>query len=116
MLLPDLAPLDMHIDTEAPMTCTDDSHPAILGVRARFINQGTAPAGAFVIQLNGVRKSWPGLPVNSEGEFWTPGFSLGQNRLQLDVDEQVMELSEENNTLVQTLPIPTPLPTCTPAP
>ncbi len=116
VLLPDLAPLDMHIDTETPMTCTDDSHPAILGVRARFINQGTAPAGPFVIQLNGVRKSWPGLPANSEGNFWTPGFSLGQNRLQLDVDEQVMEFSEENNTLVQTLPIPTPLPTCTPAP
>ena len=116
VLLPDLAPLDMHIDTETPMVCTDASHPAILGVRARFINQGTAPAGAFVIQLNGVRKSWPDLPVNAEGEFWTPGFSIGQNRLQLDVDEQVMELSEGNNTLVQTLPIPTPLPTCTPAP
>ncbi len=116
VLLPDLAPLDMHIDTETSMTCTDASHPAILGVRARFINQGTAPAGAFVIQLNGVRKSWPNLPVNAEGEFWTPGFSIGQNRLQLDVDEQVMELSEGNNTLVQTLPIPTPLPTCTPAP
>jgi len=41
---------------------------------------------------------------------------LGPNTLRLDVNHQVTESDESNNTLLLILPIPTPLPTCTPAP
>jgi len=114
MLLPELAPLSINIEPEQSMTCTDPNHPAVLGLRARFINRGTAASDAFVVEINGERKDAPGLDVNEEGGIWLPGFAIGANTLKLDVDNQIVEFDESNNQLVETLPIPTPLPTCTP--
>ena len=116
VFLPDLAPVSMSIDTEHPLTCTSPEQPAVLGLRARFANSGNKAAASFAVELNGVRQRIPNLGVNQEESVWTPGFVLGVNTLRLDVEQQIIESDESNNTLMMTLPLPTPLPTCTPAP
>jgi len=110
-----LKPLALSIDTETPVTCVVSGQYPVLGVRASFSNVGNAAAPAFTLEINGVQKLASGLDAGAEDSYWVPGFVLGVNQLKLDVTDQIIESDETNNQLSQTLPLPTPLPTCTPS-
>lgn len=81
-------------------------------------NVGTADAGAFVVEVNGVTLSEvPSLPVGETIEFSLNEFSMSglEVRMMADAREEVMELDETNNvgwwssmTSIFVIPCPTP--------
>jgi len=115
--LPDLVTGWMSITTEKGGCIL--SLPVALGVSLSIANAGTADAGPFVIEVNGVRQTvTQGLPRGKSITLWFSGaYSYGGETVAtVDVLFQVQESNEENNSLSRFLPLPTPPPTCTPTP
>jgi hypothetical protein len=111
--LPDLLVDWMGITLETGGSCAYTS--TTLGMRVHFSNVGAAPAGPFVLDVNGTQRSFGGLPNGQSLSTWLPGSYLwpGTNTSIVDATNLVQESNEDNNRLSQFLPIPTLPPTCT---
>lgn len=114
--LPDLVIVGMGITTEKAGCVL--SLPIALGVSLTIGNTGTADAGLFVVDVNGVRQTVAsGLPRGKSITLWFSGYQYGgESTAVVDVTSQVEESNEENNRRSQILPLPTPPPICTPTP
>jgi hypothetical protein len=113
--LPDLVIQSIAIEKETVVSCHNG--PKILGVRVRIANQGSAPAGSFIVELDGAQQNVPGLAAMSEVSLWFEGYQSGnETEVDVDVNDAVAESNEDNNGMSVFLPIPTPVPTCTPEP
>jgi len=112
---PDLTVNWMKIELETGGSCNYTS--TSLGVRTEIANIGSADAGFFILDVNGVQRSIPSLDAGSNSRHWFIGYNYGQENVAIvDVLQQVTESNENNNELRQMLPIPTLPPTCTPSP
>ncbi|HSJ58715.1 MAG TPA: DUF5107 domain-containing protein [Anaerolineae bacterium] len=87
-----------------------------LGSRVTIANEGEAPSGPFILELNGVRFPVTAtVPAGDTISPWFPNYAYGsETRIVLDVDDEVEESNEENNVFQAMVPIPTLPPTCTP--
>jgi hypothetical protein len=113
--LPDLIVSNVKIELETGGSC--DYTSTELGIRVWIENAGQADAGPFVVDVNGVRQDMAGLAAGETRSLWLPGYAFGaENAIVVDVDLQVPEIDDENNTFRQMVPIPTLPPTCTPPP
>lgn len=114
--LPDLVVSSMKIELQTGGAC--DFTSTELGVRVWAQNVGAADAGLFVVELNGAQQTVSaGLPAGQTISLWFPGYVMaGDNTATVDVNNNVYEGNEENNTAAQMLPVPTLPPTCTPPP
>ena len=112
--IPDLTLVSLKIELELPRSCTTTTQ---LGVRATVRNNGNAPAGPFVVSINGAGQSFYGLAPQGTLQPWAPGYNHPDNDVAIaDSQSQVTESNEGNNQLSQALPIPTlPVP-CTATP
>ncbi len=112
--LPDLAPIRMKIELETGGSCSTATE---LGVRVWIENAGAAPAGSFTVDVNGEKQVvTAGVAAHQITTAWFPGYVTGgENSVYVDAGFQVEEGDEDNNLLSQQLPIPTPVPTCTPS-
>lgn len=109
---PDLVIRSMNIQLATGGSCNFTSTQ--LGIRVTIENIGNANAGAFVVEVNGVRQTVSeGLTQGTTKILWYPGYS-GSNSATVDVTGLIIESNESNNTLTQSPPIPTLPPTCTP--
>ncbi|MCH8065408.1 MAG: hypothetical protein IIC90_06230 [Chloroflexi bacterium] len=113
--LPDLFVANMRIVPEIGGGCDLASTP--LGIRVFVGNFGTADAGPFAVEVNGVQQSVDaGLALGDRVSLWFSGYLFGENTAIADAKLQVTESDEENNALTAFLAVPTlPLP-CTPTP
>jgi len=114
VVLPDLIITNMSITLETGGAC---NYPSTnLGMRVWFQNIGDASAGAFVVELNGVRQNVVGgLGAGASDDMWFPSYAYpGLNTAIIDATFLVSESREDNNQLSQNVPIPTLPPTCTP--
>lgn len=111
--LPDLKPLFMN-HTLANSQCLEPGAP--LGVRLTVTNAGSAPAGPFMVRVNGQEQPVDeGLaPGESANLFFTRYAEPSQ--AEVDIAGVVMESDEANNILQMRLPVPTPPLPCTPTP
>lgn len=110
--LPDLVVNFMAIELNDNRSC-GSSEP--LGVRVTFSNVGNVSAGPFVLQVNNQQLTINGLAAGQQDSRWFEGYLTGDENVALiDSTNQVIELNEANNTFRQLLPVPTPIPTCTP--
>jgi hypothetical protein len=116
LLLPDLVIKEMRIETETGGGhCSNSLEP--LGVRVWVTNVGEANAGPFLVGVNGASKSLSGLASGMSQSIWFEGYWNGKPNLAVvDLKDQVKESNEDNNRASQMLPVPTPVPTCTPPP
>jgi hypothetical protein len=113
--LPDLVVSQMAITLETDGAC--DYASTQLGIRIGISNLGLVDAGPFVVEVNGAQQTVDtGLAPGQTAALWFSGYAMGENRVVLDPNNQVRESNEDNNTLVQMLPVPTLPPTCTPPP
>ena len=113
--LPALVVAGMGIQLETGGSCSFTS--LALGVRVRVANTGIGPAAPFNVLTNsGKQRVIGGLQAGAEASLWFAGYAAGSNTATVDVDSEVAESDETNNTLTQFLPVPTPPPTCTPTP
>jgi hypothetical protein len=111
--LPDLAITYAQIDLETGGDC--DYTSTKLGIRVWIENVGSADAGAFVVQVNGIQQMVAeGLAAGQTISVWFEGYASGENTVLVDSTNQVQEISEDNNSFSQRLPVPTLPPTCTP--
>lgn len=114
-VLPDLEPVQVFVFSDSFGTCL--LHPANLHTWAVIQNHGGA-AGAFTVEINGqeVRLD-QGLPGDGWADWiFVEGYSVGETKVVVDSENEIVESNEENNTLIDAPPIPTPLPTCSPTP
>ena len=111
--LPDLVITSIVFDGGTPVTCGPP--PSDMGDRVYIQNQGTAAAGPFSITLNGNRQTVNGLAAGQSTSVLFPVLVMSASAV-VDVDNQVAESNEGNNTFTVSLPMPTPPPTCTPTP
>jgi len=110
--LPDLIVTSMSIGLDDNRSC-GASTP--LGLRVNFTNQGNAAAAAFILEINNsTQTTISGLATGASGSFWFNGVSGGEMSAVIDASAQITESNENNNTLTQMVPVPTPIPTCTP--
>ena len=111
--LPDLRIDSMVIEADPGVVCGDP--PPSLGLTVHFSNIGDGDAGPFVLDANGEELFLPGLAARgsnfARAETYVVG---GPNTAFIDSTDLVAEGDETNNQLSQMLPIPTPLPPCTP--
>ncbi len=111
--LPDLLVDSMVIEADPGVLCGDPPPP--LGLTVHFSNISDGDAGLFVLDANGEELFLPGLAAHSSSfaraETYVAG---GPNTAFIDSTGLVAESDETNNQLSQMLPIPTPLPPCTP--
>ncbi len=114
--LPDLFVSQLKIELETGGDCNYSSTQ--LGLRVGIWNIGNADAGPFVVEANGVQQTVAtGVPAGMIATLWFPGYAYpGENRVIVDVTNQVQESNENNNAVSQMVPIPTLPPTCTPPP
>jgi hypothetical protein len=113
--LPDLLVSDLKIELETGGSC--DYTSTELGVRVSIRNNGGGDAGPFVVDVNGAQQTVAGLPSGQTTSLWFPGYAYSsENTVIVDATHQVQESNKDNNTVSQTLPIPTLPPTCTPPP
>ncbi|MGQ9599080.1 MAG: FHA domain-containing protein [Anaerolineae bacterium] len=114
--LPDLFISQLKIELETGEDCNYSSTQ--LGLRVGIWNIGNADAGPFVVEANGVQQTVAtGVPAGMIATLWFPGYVYpGENRVTVDVTNQVRESNENNNSVSQMVPIPTLPPTCTPPP
>jgi len=114
--LPDLVPHSARIELETGGAC--DYVSTMLGIRVVVENVGDADSGPFIVEVNGSqRKIGMGLVAGQKSVLWFESYNhAGQNRIGVDVTLQVEESNEDNNWLVERLPVPTLPPTCTPPP
>jgi hypothetical protein len=111
---PDLIVQSMSLEANQP--CYSPTFQ--VGVRVYLKNIGNANAGAFVVDLNGVRQTVSaGLAAGQTTSLWFSNYNSGTTSVAtVDVTNLVVELNESNNQLSQLLPSPTPPPTCTNTP
>jgi endoglucanase len=118
--LPDLTIASMAIDFQSTV-CP----PSPLGLRVRVANTGTADAGPFVVNANGVTQSVAGLAAGQSVSLWFASYvAAGPNTVTVDSANQVVESDETNNQRSQQLGVPaapvcptnTPTRTATPTP
>ena len=111
--LPDLAITHAQIELETGGSC--DYTSTALGIRVWLENVGTADAGAFAVEGNGIQQVIAeGLAVGQTTTVWFEGYVNGENIVLVDAADQIQETREDNNSLSQRLPVPTLPPTCTP--
>jgi hypothetical protein len=111
--LPDLAITHAQIELETGGSC--DYTSTALGIRVWLENVGTADAGAFAVELNGIQQVIAeGLAAGQTTTVWFEGYINGENIVLVDAADQIQEAREDNNSLSQRLPVPTLPPTCTP--
>lgn len=91
-----------------------------LGLLVTVANIGSAAAGPFAVTANSSpAQTVAGLAAGASASLWFSGYAYGSaNSATVDSAGQVAESNESNNTLIQYVPIPTPLycPTATPTP
>jgi hypothetical protein len=113
---PDLLVDYMLIQLETGNGCYISGTP--MGISVFIVNDGLSDAPAFVIEINGERIAIvEGLASGDRIRIWSPRYSSDLNTASVDVDNQVPETDETNNTRSERLPIPTlplPCPTGTP--
>lgn len=113
--LPDLFVSDVRIELETGGAC--DYSSTQLGTRVWISNNGGGDAGAFAVDVNGMRQAVAGLPAGETTSLWFAGYANGgPTTVTADPDNQVQESNKDNNSFSQMLPIPTLPPTCTPPP
>ncbi|OGO53113.1 MAG: hypothetical protein A2148_11390 [Chloroflexi bacterium RBG_16_68_14] len=114
--LPDLVITRMYIELETGSSCAYTS--TRLGVRVEIANTGTADAGPFVVEVNGAQQTVEqGLARGQTLSLWFAGYAFSsQQRAFVDATFQVEESNEDNNELVELVPIPTLPAPCTPTP
>ncbi len=112
--LPDLQVGQVTIELETGGAC--DYRSTQLGLRVSVKNAGHEAAGPFIVEANGTRQEVAGgLAAGETIRLWFEGYQYGrENRVVVDVDSQVQESNEDNNSFSQRVPIPTLPPTCTP--
>lgn len=112
--LPDLQVGQVTIELETGGAC--DYRSTQLGLRVSVKNVGHGAAGPFLVEANGARQEVAGgLAAGETIRLWFEGYQYGrENRVVVDVDSQVQESNEDNNSFSQRVPIPTLPPTCTP--
>lgn len=111
--LPDLAITHVQIELETGSSCAYAS--TALGIRVWLENLGSADAGPFSVEVNGIQQMVvEGLAAGQTVTVWFEGYVNGENTMQADATDQIQEAREENNSLSQRLPVPTLPPTCTP--
>ena len=112
--LPDLAIMHAQVELETGSSCEYAS--TALGVRIWIENLGSADAGPFVVEANGIQQAVAGgLEAGQTVTLWFAGYvPNGENLLLVDATSQIQETREDNNSLSQRLPVPTLPPTCTP--
>ena len=105
----------MSIGQESGASC---GPPTVLGVRVQVTNQGTGPAGPFLVEANGSQRVLlPGLAPGERISVWLPSYVYpGENQAAADITDVVQESDETNNAVSLLLPVPTPPQTCTPTP
>jgi VanZ family protein len=121
--LPDLVP------DYAWQTLDPDVRCMVPGIRSGTVvgvtNQGDADAGPFTITvIIGSHPEAPrfeqrvdGLPAgDSRRVLVGSGWSMDGTTVLIDAVDEVSETNEDNNTLTQRLPMPTPYVACTPEP
>ena len=115
--LPDLLITAMRIELQDASSCLMPGG-AQLGVRIEFENAGKAAAPAFAIEVNGAQQTVTGgLAASGTGERWFLGYNSGGNQAgTVDVNSQVAESDEANNTFSGFVPLPTPPASCTATP
>ena len=93
--------------------CVDAYTP--YGIRVQIKNIGSAAAGSFFVDLNGVAKEvQDGLQVDQSVELHFAGtIPSVQYEATVDPTDQVVESRENNNTSLFHAPTPTPPPLCT---
>jgi WD40 repeat protein len=119
--LPNLTILGVALQIDAQQIC--DPASALAQLQVRVANQGQAPSAAFFVEVNNERIQYPsGLAPQTETilSYPKPGFEANTIDIDIwvDVTGQVVESNEDDNHLVQSLPVPTPPPDClrTPTP
>lgn len=111
---PDLIVQAMFVDHERPGGCSTSGSP--VGIRVTIQNIGNAPAGAFAVDLNGVRQRVGGLAVDQTIELWYRSYSTGVNTAVADPQLEIFESSEGNNQLSRQFSEIPAVATCTPTP
>ncbi|MEZ4867554.1 MAG: C13 family peptidase [Caldilineaceae bacterium] len=112
---PDLIVNNMNIQLATGGSCNFTTTQ--LGIHVTVQNIGNANAGAFVVEVNGIRQTVNGgLAQGAIVTLWFAGYSGNNNSAIVDITGLVAESNESNNTLDQFLPLPTLPPTCTPTP
>ena len=111
---PDLVVTSMGIHLETGGGCYTSTQ---LGIRVWIGNIGSADAGPFVVDVNGVQRTVAsGLAAGRSVSLWFAGYG-GENTAFVDATFQVQESDEANN---QSSSLPLPVPTlpapCTPTP
>lgn len=102
--------------TYNPGTPQCDTHPPDLGARVWVQNVGDAPAGPFVVEVNGgPQQTVSGLAAGEETSLVFGGV-LGSVTAVADATNLIVESNEANNSFTTILPIPTLPPPCTPTP
>ncbi|MBN1310368.1 MAG: cellulose binding domain-containing protein [Anaerolineae bacterium] len=110
--LPDLTVSAIQYDGGTPSGC---EIPPDMGTRVYISNIGNANAEPFVVTLNNLLSAnVSGLAAGAETSVLFAGYNVMQNTAIVDPDDLINEISEDNNQLSATLPVPTPPPTCTP--
>jgi len=111
--LPDLAITHAQIELETGGSC--DYTSTALGIRVWLENLGSADAGPFVVEGNGIQQMIAeGLAAGQTTTVWFEGYVNGENIVLVDAADEIKEVREDNNSLSQRLPVPTLPPTCTP--
>jgi hypothetical protein len=111
--LPDLAITHAQIELETGGSC--DYTSTALGISVWIENLGSADAGPFVVEGNGIQQMVAeGLAAGQTTTIWFEGYVNGENTVVVDAADLVPEAREDNNSLSQRLPVPTLPPTCTP--
>ncbi len=112
--LPDLVVVSAQIESSAERICDDPAAGLFLHVIVK--NQGSAPAGAFAIDINGNRQSVTGgLAQGQEYEFKIDSVSSNV-RLLLDPAGQIQESDKTNNDYSAQITFPTLPAECQPTP
>ena len=115
-LLPDLTIAGLSIVPETWSIC--DSPSPVLGVRIWVVNNGSADAGAFLVNANGSQQLLlPGLKLGQSLTAWTPHYApTGNNYAIAYPINSVNESNEANNAMSALLPVPDIATTCIPTP
>ncbi|MEM7798118.1 MAG: PQQ-dependent sugar dehydrogenase [Chloroflexota bacterium] len=115
--LPDLTAQAFAIDTAEPISCMTPDTVFNYGVSVQVFNNGTADAGPFSISVGDEVQTLNGLSAQaSEILFFGEAGSDPNPTVAVDINDEVVEESEDNNRSQEPLPIPTPPPMCTPTP
>lgn len=112
---PDLSLQSLRVELETGGACSYTS--TNLGVRIVVENEGVLDAGPFSLDVNGDRaRISGGLASGEKLSLWFPGYNNGENTVEIDVLDEIVEMNEDNNSEVVVPAIPTLPAPCTPTP